>query len=332
MLKSKNNEISNEITKMKQEVEEINKDNSTYLTLERKYETLIKDVRKFEGELADYNLALDKYRSDTKPEDIEALHQHIKNQNDRQRVNLDKLFQEKREMENQIQSMEGQIQEINQAGESKLNDLDPEQRNEYEKLKDENAHLAQEINNHRNELEEVNSRLVQAEGRLKADTLKQRAQHLKEERTTLLKKKEDLELQTNEMNLPFPEARERLLNRIKYDNAEIKQVEKDIGEMRKMIETYQRNIKEIESDLQEKKSDENEAQKYEILYQKEREINEFMEKFEEEKTTYEKEIGQHQTMIAALLEHINKEMEKQAAQGENGGQTDAPENSMARAK
>ena len=37
------------------EVEEINKDNSTYMTLERKYETLIKDVRRYEGELADYN-------------------------------------------------------------------------------------------------------------------------------------------------------------------------------------------------------------------------------------------------------------------------------------
>ena len=33
------------------------------MTLERKYEALIKDVRKYEGELADYNLALDKYRS-----------------------------------------------------------------------------------------------------------------------------------------------------------------------------------------------------------------------------------------------------------------------------
>ena len=54
-----------------------------------------------------------------------------------------------------------------------------------------------------------------------------------------------------------------------------------------MIETYQRSIKEIEQDLKEKKSDENEAQKYEILYQKEKEINEFMEKFEEEKVTYE---------------------------------------------
>jgi hypothetical protein len=33
---------------------------------------------------------------------------------------------------------------------------------------------------------------------------------LKEERANLLKKKDDLELQTNEMNLPLGEARERL--------------------------------------------------------------------------------------------------------------------------
>jgi hypothetical protein len=83
-------------------VEDINRDNSTYLTLERKYEALIKDVRKFEGELADYNLALDKFRSDTKPEDIEALYMHIKNQNDKQRSHLDNLFAEKRDLETEI--------------------------------------------------------------------------------------------------------------------------------------------------------------------------------------------------------------------------------------
>lgn len=82
--------------------------------------------------------------------------------------------------------------------------------------------LNQEITNSRNELDEVSSRLIQAETRLRQDTLKQRAQHLKEERTVLLKKKDDLELQTNEMNLPFGEARERLQNRIKQDNAELK--------------------------------------------------------------------------------------------------------------
>jgi hypothetical protein len=53
-----------------------------------------------------------------------------------------------------------------------LNDLDPEQRNEYEKLKGDNNQLLSQINNSRNELEEVNARLGQAENRLKADTLK----------------------------------------------------------------------------------------------------------------------------------------------------------------
>jgi intraflagellar transport protein 74 len=83
LMKTKNNDIADEITKMKKEVDDINRDNAKYLTLERRYEMLIKDVRKFEGELADYNLALDKHRSDTKPEDIENLYIHIRNQNDK---------------------------------------------------------------------------------------------------------------------------------------------------------------------------------------------------------------------------------------------------------
>lgn len=68
---------------------------------------------------------------------------------------------------------------------------------------------------------------------------------MRDEKSHLLKRKEDLELQTNEMNLPFPEARERLMNRIKQDNAEIKQQEKEVLEMRKTIETYQKHVKEI---------------------------------------------------------------------------------------
>jgi intraflagellar transport protein 74 len=67
----------------------------------------------------------------------------------------------------------------------------------------------------------MNYKLSQADEKLRGDALRQRAQHLREERISLIKKKEELELQSNESNLPFPEARERLLNRIKQDNAEI---------------------------------------------------------------------------------------------------------------
>jgi len=85
------------------------------------------------------------------------------------------------------------------------------------------------------------------------------------------------------------EARERLQNRIKQDNVELKQLEKDANEMKRMVDTYQQNIREIDGDLKEKNTT-GEEQKYEILYQKENEINDFQEKFELEKTEYEKEI------------------------------------------
>ncbi len=97
---------------------------------------------------------------------------HIKNQNDKQRAHLDRLFGEKRDMESEIGNIEDQIKEINYMNEAKLNDLDPEQRNEYSRLRDENVYLQQEINSQRNELEDVNSRLIQNEGRLRQDTLK----------------------------------------------------------------------------------------------------------------------------------------------------------------
>lgn len=113
------------------------------------------------------------------------------------------------------------------------------------------------------------------------------------------------------MNLPLPEARERLQNRIKQDNAEIKQMDKEVGDLKKMCDTYQQNIKEIEQDLKEKNTQSGDEQKYEILYQKEKEINAFSEQFEVDKVEYEKEIKEHQHLIASLLEHMQKTMARQ---------------------
>jgi intraflagellar transport protein 74 len=131
------------------------------------------------------------------------------------------LFIERKEIENEISDLERQIQDISNANEEKLNELDPDQRNDYEMLKNDNENLIKEVAYTRNELEEMNFKLGQADEKLRGDALRQRAQHLRDEKIQLIKHKENLELQTNESNLPFPEARERLLNRIKQDNAEI---------------------------------------------------------------------------------------------------------------
>jgi intraflagellar transport protein 74 len=191
--------------------------------------------------------------------------------------------------------------------------LDPEQRNDYEKYKADNQQLLGEIQQSRQELEDINGKLTHAEGVLRQDTLKQRAQHLRDEKTHLLKRKEDLELQTNEMNLPFPEARERLMNRIKQDNAEIKQQEKEISEMRKIVDQYQRQLKEIQNELSGKPNEgaQEEAAKFEVLAQKEKEIQEFHSKFDSDKLKYETQIHENQQVIAALLEHMQKNLQRQ---------------------
>ena len=70
-------------------------------------------------------------------------------------------------MENELNSYEQQINDINFANEARLNDLDPEQRNEYENLKKENSSLGAEIGRSRQELEDISQRLAQSEAHLK---------------------------------------------------------------------------------------------------------------------------------------------------------------------
>jgi len=115
------------------------------------------------------------------------------------------------------------------------------------------------------------------------------------------------------MNLPFPEARERLMNRIKQDNAEIKQQEKEISEMRKVVDQYQRNMKEISNELSGKPNEgaDNDNAKFEILAQKEKEIQDFQTKYDTEKQMYESQISDNQKVIAALLEHMQKNLVRQ---------------------
>ena len=103
------------------------------------------------------------------------------------------------------------------------------------------------------------------------------------------------------------------MNRIKQDNGEIKQQDKEISDLRKMIDTYNRNIKEIESDLRDKPKDggNDDNQKYEILYKKEKEINDFTEKYEAEKQQLQTKMTNTQETITALLEHMQKNLSRQ---------------------
>ncbi len=62
LLRKKISDVNSETIKLRTEVEQQSKDNSQYTQLERRYENLLKNKENLEGQLADYNLALDKVR------------------------------------------------------------------------------------------------------------------------------------------------------------------------------------------------------------------------------------------------------------------------------
>lgn len=107
------------------------------------------------------------------------------------------------------------------------------------------------------------------------------------------------------------------MNRIKQDNAEIKQQDKEIGDLRKMIDSYNRNIKDIENEMQNGSKGTGGGmsgkEQFEVLYSKEKQINDFAEKYEAEKQQMQTQMTNTQETITALLEHMNKNLNRQTA-------------------
>jgi len=62
--------LQEEVTKINKEINDVAQENELYQSLEKRYESLVKTVRALEGDLADHNLATDKLRTDTQPEEV----------------------------------------------------------------------------------------------------------------------------------------------------------------------------------------------------------------------------------------------------------------------
>lgn len=199
LLKKKITEAEKEILKNRNEIEKINSDISSYNTMNKTFETLSREVQNLEGELADYNLAGDKYRSMMRAEDIEAVFNHIKLNNKKKREDSDFLYIEKSKKEEELHKLEYETNLIMQNIEQRLMDLDPDQKIEYEQAREENIQYIAGIHNLRDQINRLNDEIIEGENLLKNNPNKKEAHKTKDAINSLLRKKEELELQTNEV-------------------------------------------------------------------------------------------------------------------------------------
>jgi intraflagellar transport protein 74 len=311
LLKTKVNDISKEIFNMNNEIGAINSDMTTYANLNKTYETLSKEVQNLEGELADYNLAGDKYRSMMKAEDIEDVYNRIKLYNKKKMDESDNLYLERAKIMEELQKVEYENNKVLQGIENRLLDLDPEQKNEYEQIREDNQNYIMQIYALREELAKLNSDLIEGENMLKSNPNKMEAHKLKDSINQLLRKKEELELQTNEAGLSIDELKQRLVAKAKEQTLEKNKIDKKIPDTKRLIDGHKKAIFELEKEMKSNANNDN-TKAVDSISQKDKEYSSFIENYEGIKRNHYKEIQAKEEVIVALLENISHKI----AQGE----------------
>ena len=99
-------------------------------------------------------------------EDIEEVYNTIKLYNKKKMEESDNLFLDKSKIMEQIQQIEQEINRVLQGIEQRLLDLDPDQKNEYETIREENQNYIMKIYQLREELTELNAQIYEGENKL----------------------------------------------------------------------------------------------------------------------------------------------------------------------
>lgn len=97
LLRSKINELTTESSKLQKEIDTFNQENSVYLSYEKRAEGLAGEIKDFQGQLADYNMLVDKLNTNTEMEEVMNDFNMLKAQNDREAQSMDVIFTERRE-------------------------------------------------------------------------------------------------------------------------------------------------------------------------------------------------------------------------------------------
>lgn len=158
-------------------------------------------------------------------------------------------------------------------------------------------------------MEDLLNRLANAENRLKMDNQKLKGQILKDQIEELETKKTDYAIQLNEAGLSIPEARDRILARMKEDNQTITQIEKMTKDAKKNIDVYEKRLRELDVALEDKKTEEEDKKKYELLYKRDKEMDEFLNSFDQMREDEIEEMTKIEQKIVEILEQTSKVLE-----------------------
>ncbi|CAL8340449.1 unnamed protein product [Lota lota] len=304
-LRSKINELTTETSKLHKEIDNFNQENSVYLSYEKRAEGLAGEIRDLQGQLADYNMLVDKLNTNTDMEEVINDHNILKVRNDREAESMDIIFTERREREEAIGVTVEAIKKERHIANEVIKALPPAEHDKYAAMMLTNEELLQEQSVCQEELEAMLTRKVTLEAELSHSPMKQEAMCIQEKLLMLEERRDSMVAESKNFDSP-QEERERLFKQVKENNQEIASMDRQLGEMSERGEQITEEISQLEHHTDEVQVEC--GQKYKELKRREEEIDRFLELFEEARIQEMTKRTQQQNNIVVLLEQSSKNL------------------------
>lgn len=195
-LRQRLQDILVETQRLEDEMTQIDQEKTLHSQLTRKYENLLKELRLREGDLADFNLAIDKVRSRTQAADVAEMCERVRERNEHERQTIDDMFLRAAETERAAEELGRQAQEAHERIAARLGARGGEEvQHEYLELRDEESVLAREMAQKEQLLGELEARVQAAQAELHSDAYRVHARglELRKLHAFLLKQKGQLE-------------------------------------------------------------------------------------------------------------------------------------------
>ncbi|XP_051959831.1 intraflagellar transport protein 74 homolog isoform X1 [Xyrauchen texanus] len=307
LLRSKINELMTESSKLQKDIDTFNQENSVYLSYEKRAEGLAGEIKDLQGQLADYNMLVDKLNTNTEMDEVVNDVIMLRAQNDREAQSMDIIFTERRKKEDLIRAVDDNIVQEKQAAENIIKKMSADKQAKYAEMKATNEELLQELDTRQEELDALMSRKETYESEFLHSQVKQDAVMLHEKLLELENRRDGMLAEDRSVGSP-QEERERLLKQVKENNQEIASMERQLTDVREKISHLTDEMRQLDADMEENQGER--AQKYKELQKREEEIDSYLNTFEENRSQELQHIRDTQTSIVALLEHSSRNISR----------------------
>lgn len=302
LMQLKIRELNQEIAVIMKDIEDQTKERATYLHYDKRAKDLAMELTALQGQLADYNIIVDKMTSDIGKEIIEEETEKLARKNEEILSRIENMFEERKQLEQKLTKIQNQLEDEKKRTERLIDSMDSDTKEKYDELLKEKIKVEEKANELQQKLDELYKEQLYLEEEITLSPLKQEAVKLHLKIIEMEEKRDKLKEEEKQRISP-EEEKEKLLQKIKQDNMDIAAAEAQLSEKKKQIQETEQKLEQLEADIEDTQSEK--QIKYKELRKREETIEQFMSSFDQNKEDESKKLHKLENTIVEYLENIS---------------------------